>query len=106
MHIFYHLVYRLIDLGRRLDKNNKQVLISIAEHLKRLNQSGPAAEIYKRLGDTVAVLSLHVEAREWSHAFSLVENHPQYKALVYVPYARWLAENDKFVQSQKGRYLN
>lgn len=92
----------MIDLGRRLDKANRTSLISIAEHLKHLNQSTAAAELYRRLGDSAAVLNLHVEAKEWAQAFTLVQSQPQYKALVYVPYAHWLAENDKFVQAQKG----
>lgn len=93
----------MIELGRRLDKSDRSVLLSIAEHLKRLNHPSFAAEIYKRLGDSAAVLSLHVEAKEWSQAFLLVQTQPQYKALVYIPYAHWLAENDKFVQAQKGK---
>lgn len=95
-------IYRLIDLGRRLDKAERPALLAIAQHLKRLNQSAGAAEIYRRLGDSASVLSLHVEAKEWSQAFALVQNQPQHKALVYIPYAHWLAENDNFVQAQKG----
>ncbi|XP_030763034.1 intraflagellar transport protein 122 homolog [Sitophilus oryzae] len=92
---------QLVDLGRRLDKSEKASLSTIAQHLKRLNQPGAAAEIYRRLGDSAAVLQLHVEANEWAQAFALVQNQPQYNAIVYVPYAQWLAENDKFVQAQK-----
>lgn len=35
-------------------------------------------------------------------AFSLAENHPQFKNEVFVPYAQWLAENDHFEEAQKG----
>lgn len=92
---------QLIELGRRIDKSDRSYLLAIAQHLKRLNQSSAAAEIYRRLGDSAAVLQLHVEAKEWSQAFALVQNQPQYNAIVYVPYAQWLAESDKFVQAQK-----
>lgn len=97
--------FRLVDLGRRLDKTERSALLSIAEHLKSLKQSSAAAELYRRLGDSAAVLTLHVEAKEWAQAFTLVQNQPQYKTLVYVPYAHWLAENDQFVQAQKGKNL-
>lgn len=93
---------QLIELGRRLDKVDRESLLCVAEQLKRLGQTGAAAELYHRLGDSAAVLKLHVDAREWSEAFVLAEQQPQHKALVYVPYANWLAENDKFVQAQKG----
>ncbi|KAJ8959436.1 hypothetical protein NQ318_022128 [Aromia moschata] len=92
---------QLVELGRRLDKSDRASLLAIAQHMKKLNQSSAAAEIYRRLGDSAAVLQLHVEAREWSQAFALVQNQPQYNAIVFVPYAQWLAESDKFVQAQK-----
>ncbi|KAF5280569.1 hypothetical protein FQR65_LT00320 [Abscondita terminalis] len=96
---------QLADLGHRLDKSERPTLLSIAEFLKQLNDSSAAAEIYRRLGDSEAVLKLHISTRQWDEAFALVKSQPQYKALVYVPYANWLAENDKFVQSQKAFYL-
>lgn len=34
----------------------------------------------------------------------MVEKHPQFKNNVYVPYARWLAENDRFEEAQKCKF--
>lgn len=38
-------------------------------------------------------------------AFALVERYPEFKNEVYVPYAQWLAEKDKFEEAQQGMYL-
>lgn len=48
------------------------------------------------------MVALHVEAHNWDQAFILVEKNPNFAPLVYLPYAEWLAENDKFVEAQKG----
>lgn len=39
-------------------------------------------------------------------AFSLVEKHPQMKNDIFVPYAQWLAENDRFEEAQKGEFAS
>ena len=36
----------------------------------------------------------------------LVEKHPEFKNNVYVPYAQWLAENDRFEDAQQGMEIH
>lgn len=49
------------------------------------------------------MITLHVEARNWDQAFILVKKNPIFIPLVYLPYAEWLAENDQFIEAQKGK---
>lgn len=91
----------LIDLARKLDKADREALSRAAMYLAKLEQYPYAAEVYSKMGDIKALITLHVEAKHWEDAFTLVEKHPEYKEEVYVPYAQWLAENDKFEEAQQ-----
>lgn len=92
----------MIDVGRRLDKAETEGIRAVAESLRKLGALEHATEMYRKLGEERSVVVLHVEACNWSEAFALAERHPEYVDLVYVPYAQWLAENDKFIEAQKG----
>ncbi|XP_052282617.1 intraflagellar transport protein 122 homolog isoform X3 [Dreissena polymorpha] len=91
----------LIDLARKLDKADRESLSRCAHHLAKLEQYGYAAEVYSKMGDHKALILLHVDAKHWEDAFTLVEKHSEYKEEVYVPYAQWLAENDRFEEAQQ-----
>lgn len=91
----------LIDLARKLDKADREALSRAAMYLAKLEQYPYAAEVYSKMGDIKSLITLHVEAKHWEDAFTLVDKHPEYKEEVYVPYAQWLAENDKFEEAQQ-----
>ncbi|NXT85018.1 IF122 protein, partial [Zapornia atra] len=91
----------LIEIARKLDKAEREPLLKCAFYLKKLNNPGYAAETYMKVGDLKALVHLHVETLHWEEAFALSEKHPEFKDDVYVPYAQWLAENDRFEEAQK-----
>ncbi|XP_069142693.1 intraflagellar transport protein 122 homolog isoform X2 [Argopecten irradians] len=91
----------MIDVARKLDKADREALSRAAAHLAKMEQYPYAAEVYSKMGDIKSLINLHVEAKHWDDAFTLVEKHPEYKEEVYVPYAQWLAENDKFEEAQQ-----
>lgn len=94
---------RLIDIARKLDKAEREPLLMCAHYFKKLDNPDYAAEIYLKIGDLKALVQLHVETQHWDEAFALGEKHPEFKDDIYVPYAQWLAENDRFEEAQKGR---
>ncbi|KAH0630208.1 hypothetical protein JD844_012935 [Phrynosoma platyrhinos] len=91
----------LIDIARKLDKAEREPLTKCAYYFKKLLNHGYAAETYMKIGDLKALIQLYVETQQWDEAFALCEKHPEFKDDVYVPYAQWLAENDRFEEAQK-----
>ncbi|VFV20037.1 intraflagellar transport protein [Lynx pardinus] len=91
----------LIDIARKLDKAEREPLLMCAHYFKKLDNPGYAAETYLKIGDLKSLVQLHVETQRWDEAFALGEKHPEFKDDIYVPYAQWLAENDRFEESQK-----
>ena len=55
------------------------------------------------MGDTKALVMLHVDAKHWEDAFIFAEKHKEFRNDVYVPYAQFLAENDRFEEAQQGK---
>ena len=95
----------LIDTGRKLDKADSEPLALVGDYLKNLGSVQYAQEIYRKKGDFKSVVKLYVEAQEWKDAFLLAEKYPEFKEDIYVPYAKFLAESDRFVEAQKAFHL-
>ncbi|XP_045435161.1 intraflagellar transport protein 122 homolog isoform X4 [Pipistrellus kuhlii] len=91
----------LIDIARKLDKAEREPLLMCAHYFKKLDNPGYAAETYQKIGDLKSLVQLHVETQHWDEAFALGEKHPEFKEDIYMPYAQWLAENDRFEEAQK-----
>ncbi|CAO1305157.1 unnamed protein product [Diamesa tonsa] len=91
----------LLDIGRKLNSNEKISLELIASHLKRLKALPLAAEIYRKLGEESQVVQLHIEARDWTEAFRLADNLPQLLPTVHLQHAQWLADSDQFIAAHE-----
>ena len=95
----------LIDTGRKLDKADLEPLTAVGDHLKKLGNVQYAQEIYRKKGDFRSVVKLYVEAQEWKEAFNLADKYPEFKEDIFVPYAKYLAESDKFVEAQRAFHM-
>ncbi|KAI8842583.1 WD40-repeat-containing domain protein [Chytridium lagenaria] len=68
--------------------------------LKKHNHHAYAAECLVKLGDISHLLNLHIELQQWDDAFRIAETHPKFAQQIYLPYANWLAMNDKYMDAQ------
>lgn len=99
-----NIFYRLVDASRKLDATeDAPTLRIIADHLRRLGSVQLACDILRRLGDTTALAAALVEAGSWTEALALVKQQPALSRDIYLPYARWLAEQEQFIEAQQGK---
>jgi len=63
-----------------------------------LGKYDAAKEGLLKLGDIVGLLQLNVEEQRWDDAFLLLAAHSHLRDQVYLPYAKWLLSQDRYVQ--------
>ncbi|KAJ3351285.1 hypothetical protein HDU83_009012 [Entophlyctis luteolus] len=93
-------VDRLIEISRKLGKNDSKALNRCLFYFKKFNHHAYAAECLMKMGDISQLLALHVELMQWEEAFKIVETYPEFTQQIYLPYANWLATNDRYMEAQ------
>lgn len=90
---------RLIKMCRGLPKSEVELISKCAVIFKEKEMVDYAIEAYEKINDCRSLIQAYVEQGSWKRAFSIIEKSPQYARDVYVPWANWLAENDKFEEA-------
>jgi intraflagellar transport protein 122 len=87
----------LIRAARSLDKNkNRPELEQCAYYFTKHKHHEYASEVYTILGEWEKLVKLHVQMEKWEDAFRVLDTHPEFNELVYLPYAEFLVLNDRF----------
>jgi len=98
---------KLIEVVRELPNTETALLSMAVKAFRQQIASAPsqqqqeqhyafAKEAILKLGDISQLISLHMESHRWDEAFQLSNQYPEYSAQIYLPWAEWLAFNDKF----------
>jgi intraflagellar transport protein 122 len=91
----------LIEICRQLNKaEHIEALQACATIFRTKGQHAYAKEAYLKLGDTQALLQLHIELHKWEDAFRLAKQNPELQPQIYLPYAEWLVSQDRFEEAQ------
>mmetsp|Transcript_102146 Transcript_102146/g.284436 ORF Transcript_102146/g.284436 Transcript_102146/m.284436 type:complete len:1297 (+) Transcript_102146:78-3968(+) len=86
----------LIEVVRQLTAADTQLLQMAVKAFRQHQHYAFAKETIIKLGDVGQLISLHMESHRWDEAFQLCQQHPEYSAQIYLPWAEWLAFNDRF----------
>ena len=91
---------KLIELARGLAVGQVTELRACLPHLENHGATEEAKEVLLKLGDTEGLLQLQLSHHRWPDALRLIEEHPHLAPRVYLPYAQWLIEKDRFEEAQ------
>ncbi|KAJ3403303.1 hypothetical protein HDV05_007909, partial [Chytridiales sp. JEL 0842] len=91
---------KLIEITRKLKKTDTKPLSRCLYFFRKNNHHAYAAECLVKMGDITHLLNLYIDLKQWDDAFRIVETHPEHGPQLYLPYANWLAENDRYMESQ------
>jgi intraflagellar transport protein 122 len=91
---------KLIGVVRQLDKTDARCLGMCAGHFRRAPHFAYAKETLLKMDDTKGLITLYVEAEKWDDAFLLLHAHPECRQDVYLPYAKWLSNQDRFDEAR------
>jgi len=86
----------LIDVIRQLPNSETQLLKMAVKAFRQHQHYNFAKEAIVKLGDISELISLHMESHRWDEAFQLCQQYPEFSAQIYLPWAEWLAFNDRF----------
>jgi len=91
---------KLVTVMREMPKTEAKGLQQCAAFFRKWENHAFAKETYIKLGDYKSLISLHVELHKWNDAFQLLKSYPDFKDEVFLPYAKFLALNDKFDEAR------
>ncbi|KAL7706720.1 hypothetical protein N2W54_003910 [Lotmaria passim] len=89
-------VDKLMKMCRALPKSEVTLITECANYFRQHDVVAYAIEAYERVQDHAALVHIYVAHGDWRNAFTILEKAPSLAREVYVPWASWLADNDKF----------
>eukprot|EP00164_Ancoracysta_twista_P001588 GFYU01002082.1.p1 GENE.GFYU01002082.1~~GFYU01002082.1.p1 ORF type:complete len:1195 (-),score=419.63 GFYU01002082.1:77-3661(-) len=91
----------LVEVARQLQKTDVAELRDCAGFFRKHKNHAYAKEIYLKLGDTKSLMEIHMEFDRWDDAFDLLKSTQENSEDVYLAYAIWLVEHDRFEEAQE-----
>eukprot|EP01029_Cantina_marsupialis_P016814 TRINITY_DN3769_c0_g7_i4.p1 TRINITY_DN3769_c0_g7~~TRINITY_DN3769_c0_g7_i4.p1 ORF type:complete len:1210 (+),score=352.21 TRINITY_DN3769_c0_g7_i4:102-3731(+) len=85
----------------RLEASDTVQLSRCASIFKAKGLHAASKQVYAKMGDFENLMDLLVTTQQWDDAFALAKEHPGlFKDDVFLPYAEWLAIQDRFFEAQ------
>jgi intraflagellar transport protein 122 len=90
----------LIEKARLLSKLQRPELEKCAKYFLDGKQHEHAAEMYLKLDDVKSLMDLYITHQKWDDVFALEKQRPDLTSHIWLPYAWYLFEHDRFIEAQ------
>ncbi|KAF7490105.1 Intraflagellar transport protein -like protein [Sarcoptes scabiei] len=97
-------VQSIMMFVEQIDKGEVKLLTLIAENFIKNGDFENAIQIYRKNGDFKRLASTYIQNGQWDEALKIANDIPKMKEEIYLPYAMWLAEQNRFIEAQKAFY--
>jgi len=94
----------LMKMVNNLKTSDKSALELCGEYFVTGEQFDFAQQVWRKLGDPEKQMKMHVKLKQWEQAIAIADapdNKGKFDEEVFLPYAEWLAVNDKFDEALK-----
>ena len=87
----------MIEIVRNIPKSEVEVLEACGKYYSESDEDEYAKEVYYKLDDFSMLMSMLVSRKNWAEATKLADEHEgKFDKKVFLPYAEWLAVQDRF----------
>jgi len=87
----------MIDVVRNIPKSEVEVLNVCGKYYSDADEDAFAKEVYVKLDDFSNLMQLYIRKQNWVDATRLADEHEgKFDKSVFLPYAEWLAVQDRF----------
>ncbi|KAL4432520.1 hypothetical protein ABPG74_013374 [Tetrahymena malaccensis] len=92
----------IVEVCRNADaETQRKEIEQCAAYFKKAKLHQYTKEAYLKLQDNKALLQLSIDLEKWDEAMTLAKAHPEFMEMVKLPYANWLAKQDRYEESLK-----
>ncbi|KAJ3336316.1 hypothetical protein HDU93_003092 [Gonapodya sp. JEL0774] len=92
---------QLMEVARKIPNSDTKALSRCILYFRKNSRADCIIETLLKMGDVEHLVTVYAELNRFEEAFRLTELYPELAPKVNLPYAHWLALNDRFVEAEE-----
>ncbi|KXS11002.1 hypothetical protein M427DRAFT_115320 [Gonapodya prolifera JEL478] len=92
---------QLVEIARKIPSSEGKALSRCILYFRQQNRTDYVIETLQKMGDVEHLVVVYSELQRFDDAFRLLDLYPELAPKVHLPFAHWLAMNDRFVEAEE-----